>query len=235
MKEAIVVLTCPKFEDRSKACRDAWADASTVPVYFLTGSYLGCQETDEIYRLLPRKTAAMVKWALDMGFDRVFKCDDDVMVVPSNILPPKGSDYSGLCLSNNSHAAFARGFFYHLSRRSLEVLAVATPAPERLWAEDRWVARSLSVAGIRVMADERVCAGFSETFRGRNLRGINRQFCAAAEFRPEELCQFSDALRSGKLWDKKFLCTPQYENWFSEYHARTLEKRIRFRSLGKNI
>ena len=100
MKEAIAVITCPKFEARAKACREAWADASTVPVYFLTGEYLGCPETDEIYSLLPRKTAAMTRWALDMGFERVFKCDDDVMVVPQNILPPAGSDYSGLCLSN---------------------------------------------------------------------------------------------------------------------------------------
>ena len=235
MKKAIIILTCPKFTARAQACRDTWAATSLIPVHFLTGADLGCHETDDEYRLLPRKTAAMVKWALDMKFDRVWKCDDDVMVVPENIQAPAGSDYSGLCLANHPHATFARGFFYHLSRRALEILASDPPAPERLWAEDRWVARSLYVAGIEVVADERIFYVPSATFRGRSLKNIHPKFCAAAEFTPEEMRQFSQELRSGNFWKDRFLRNPQYTDWLSERRAYLSEKKSRFRDLELNI
>jgi hypothetical protein len=45
VKEAMIILTCPKFHDRAQACRDTWADDSPIPVIFHTGETLNCSET----------------------------------------------------------------------------------------------------------------------------------------------------------------------------------------------
>ncbi len=219
MHSAIVVLTCPKYHARAQACREAWADASCIPVYFLTGSDLCCPETDEDYWLLPVKTREMARWAVLSNFQRIYKCDDDVMVVPENINPPDGN-YSGHYRPDKPGPSYASGFFYKLSREALNIIADAPLPPPDLWAEDMWVGRSLFAAGIPVVADERVCWGFDETIRGRNLRRIHPQFCAAADFRPEVMKQFAQELKSGRFWKEKFLKAPQNENWDNERMAR---------------
>lgn len=114
------------------------------------------------------KTEAIVSYALDNGYDFVFKCDDDTYVRAGALLAGgfEEHDYSGF---TEKHYTIALGFYrwaqggsgYWLSRRALEVIAehglrtVVLP-------EDFAVGNALATHGIHPYHDDRYAPGVTK-------------------------------------------------------------------------
>lgn len=113
---------------------------------------------DDTYQGLAAKTQAIAKYALENGYEFMFKCDDDVYVQPSRLAASDFAqlgDYVGRKRgpSGGFPAPYASGFSYWLSKRAMKVLI---NAPLRIDpAEDRWAGNSLLSAGIQCSPDYR--------------------------------------------------------------------------------
>jgi len=93
------------------------------------------------YEHLPNKTQAICKWALENGFDYVFKCDDDTAVYVERLVLEvmlNRFDYAGLMHEN----VCTGGPGYFLSKRAMR--HVATAGKPDFWAEDVWVCHVLT-------------------------------------------------------------------------------------------
>jgi hypothetical protein len=106
---------------------------------------VGLQVPDD-YAHLPNKTQAICQWALQQGFDYVFKCDDDTAVrvdrLVLELLDHPDLDYGGFL-----HAEVCTGGpGYFLSRRAMQ--AVVHAGTPDFWAEDVWVSTVLKRANI---------------------------------------------------------------------------------------
>lgn len=97
------------------------------------------------YGSLPLKTQAICKWALENGFQYVYKCDDDTAVYVERLaleLMSSRFDYAGYTHCN----VCTGGPGYFLSKRCMQIVAAAgTPD---VWAEDCWVSKILGYNNI---------------------------------------------------------------------------------------
>jgi Galactosyltransferase len=141
--------------DRIEAVRDTWlTQANKLPnvtARFFYGNG-GTRDplADEVflkveddYEHLPHKTIAVVKYALDHGYDYLFKCDDDTYVWPDRLIEElrhSSFDYAGYQHGN----VCTGGPGYFLSRRAME----AVQSQPFTWCEDVNVARCMHYAGI---------------------------------------------------------------------------------------
>lgn len=105
------------------------------------------------YAGLPAKVQAMFRWALDQGYDYVFKCDDDVYVWPDRLLERfEPTDYRGF-MAEAATGPYVCGAAYWVSRKAMEV--IVNTEWDGHWAEDKWVGRTLAAAGIKPEHDAR--------------------------------------------------------------------------------
>jgi len=147
MKILIAILTCHINVHKADAQRKTWVkDIIGADVKFFLGrhpkdSFPGNVEfEDEVwldcaddYRGLSRKTQMICQWALAHGYDYIFKCDDDVAVIPEKLLVSgfEQADYIG----RFSNHKWAGGHSYWLSRKALHIVSEAeiTNPAEDLW------------------------------------------------------------------------------------------------------
>jgi len=157
-KILIAVIGCEKYTDRAQACRDTWADTSLCDVMFFTGPVLGVGDT---YEDLPAKTQAACRWALDHGYDWMFKADDDTYIWVERLLSSGFEEhhYSGFGGGKvpppEEYASGGAG--YWLDRSALEVVANALLTNDT--CEDRWVGRVLYDAGMSLFINRRYAHG----------------------------------------------------------------------------
>lgn len=120
------------------------------------------------YLNLPSKVQAIYKYALDNGYDYVFKGDDDTFIYVDRLLASDFQEHDYLGYSTDDPACHYSGRYasggsgYWLSRKTLEILANFGPPSD--WAEDRWVGKVLLSHEIRVQRDARYLPGFWEHF-----------------------------------------------------------------------
>lgn len=110
--------------------------------------------------ILNQKTEGIVEYALENGYDYVFKCDDDTYVRPGLLLVSgfEQHDYSGF---TEKHYTRETGWYrwaqggagYWLSRRAME--AIAEHGLRTIPAEDFAVGHALAKHGIHPHRDER--------------------------------------------------------------------------------
>lgn len=124
-----------------------WNDVSKFPnltAKFFTGAELGC--SDE-FTQLPEKNRRMIQWALDNGFDRMFRCDDDTFVHVDRLMRQTyeypdidfgGADCGGIALGGNG---------IWLSRRAMEIVAKADWEPGE-WRDDAFISDTLKAHGV---------------------------------------------------------------------------------------
>jgi hypothetical protein len=169
MKPLLAIVTCndPKFRARAQAQRETWVPtASQFDVKFFVGKQDGCELVPTVvgevalavgdgYENLPSKVQAVCIWALESGYDSMFKTDDDSYVVPEHLaactsLP---HDYVGKIRfpTGGYPAPYSSGFGYWLSRRAMEIIADAQLTKDQ--NEDRWVGNTLASAGIHAVSD----------------------------------------------------------------------------------
>jgi hypothetical protein len=160
MKILIAVMCCRFRQDYANAQRETWIQdiPKGIDYKFFFGSGMDREpKEDEVfvecsdeYRGLPAKVWRAIQWAFANGYDYVFKVDDDVYVRPERLLTCgfKQHDYIGRYFQD-----YACGLAYWLSSKSISILA---SAPEPIMgAEDQWVGKTLSDAGIICHNDER--------------------------------------------------------------------------------
>lgn len=163
-KNLVAVVTCKQYVDRVRAQQETWipgARAAGYDVEIFDGERLGVP--DDYYSLI-LKTQAICHWALENGYDRMLKVDDDCCIRVDQ-LRPVNSDYAGIIIAANDCGSkippgvpakprgtypyrYASGGAYWLSRKAMEIIASAKPNGD--WAEDRFVGNILAKHGIFV-------------------------------------------------------------------------------------
>ena len=142
MKLLLAVVSCHTREEFSSAVRDTWLPLvpPELEVKFFRGRgalreplvdevFLDC---DDSYAGLPNKVQEIMRWAYAHGYDFCAKVDDDVVVKPRELLSSDFSKYEftgcqePACKPGEIVTPF--GFFYWLSRKSMEAI-IAAPLP----------------------------------------------------------------------------------------------------------
>jgi hypothetical protein len=156
--------------DRVSAVRDSWLKDVQCDYKIFKGRRIGIRDTavhirpsDEVwldaiddYHHSAEKIRALIKYALDNGYDYVCKVDDDVYVYYDRLMAnAPTADYVGSDRGESLvglKADFCPGFTYWLSRRAMELL---DKSPAGTWAEDRWIGEALKKQQIRCAFDNR--------------------------------------------------------------------------------
>jgi hypothetical protein len=182
VKILIAVVTCSSHTLHRDAIRETWLPlVADADVKFFLGSGAAREdevqvECDDSYEGLPSKVRAIVRWALEHGYDYVFKCDDDVVLKPQSVLLDDLHDFTGH--KNDSRIyPVPFGFLYGLSKRSMEI--VATQELPSNNNDEVWVTSALSKAGIALYHNPRyvMYTGKREDFvvaKPKSLRAPHR-------------------------------------------------------------
>lgn len=160
-KTLIAIVTCAQNASKVQEQFDEWmidAVEAGLRVQMFDGARLGVPDD---YAGLPQKTQALCRWALDNGYDRLLKIDDDAFV-NVEVFEDVYADYAGIRIQANdmgSHRLgipnaarktypldYASGGAYWLSARSMQIVADEPLGAD--WAEDRWVGHTLAKHGI---------------------------------------------------------------------------------------
>lgn len=190
MRVLIAIQTCHRLDygchddipardkgDRLTAIRSTWFRGLETDHRLFFGRGSRMPAPDEVlldcpddYQSLPWKSQAICRWALDQGYDLIYKSDDDAYVWTDRLLGPgldeaRHHDYTGYCLNYPRHlewARYAQGLGMWLSRRSMEVIAHSPPTSES--GEDLYIGKVLYRAGIKVHRDTRYLTGFDKHY-----------------------------------------------------------------------
>jgi hypothetical protein len=163
----IAIVTCPRYLDRRNAVRDTWMGwvaklNHDVDVKFFSGSapcpvddacediiHLKCPDD---YDHLPKKTFAIVNYALENGYEHLIKVDDDTYLMPLSdyIAELTKVDCLGSLRTNpswNQGIHYCQGGCYSLSRKAMQAV-VSNPSLFAVGLEDGAVGKALHSGGI---------------------------------------------------------------------------------------
>jgi hypothetical protein len=150
------------------------------------------------YKSFPRKVLAMLRWAEDKSYERIWKVDDDVYAVPERLKWEKIPDYLGRKrgpsyqdvakeLYGPAETSFCSGFGYSLNRNAIEEALEAQYNGD--WAEDRFIGNALARAGIRAFNDPTVLLWpFTFLHSLRHPQGTECPECVAAYSAASIIC-----------------------------------------------
>lgn len=182
----VAVVTCHKNQIATAAQRATWAAQTSVRFFYGAGHV--SQRADEVvlnapdnYLGLPYKVQALIRWALDKGYKRLFKCDDDAYVVVARLLAAPTSEYLGNMSGGYAHG----GAGYWLGENAMKTLA---EAPVFGKSEDGWVAKTLFRFGIFGTHDARY--QYVRRTHGDPMPPLptaENDLILSAEFSPEEM------------------------------------------------
>ncbi len=163
--------------ERVRGIRDTWhkqvsAFKSYVDMRFFYGNpakgkATGVSQTDDEiildcgddYISLPAKVQRIYLWAIDHGYDYVFKTDDDTYVYLDRLMSSgfERQDYIGYCYPSHGNY-ITGGAGYWVSKKVMRLLVDAKVDD---WAEDKWVGAVLKTHGIQPVRDARYLPGFN--------------------------------------------------------------------------
>jgi hypothetical protein len=162
VKTLIAIVNARHRADWRNAIRRTWLpQVQGADAFFFVGNGSSMQDDgDDIVKLpcsdayndLPAKVKAIASWALDHGYDFMLKCDDDVVLRPTDFLNSgfEQHAYSGRINRPSQHggAAVPCGFGYVLSRHGMSLVA-KSPLPPN-FDDEAWVAYIMLAAGIKL-------------------------------------------------------------------------------------
>lgn len=197
MRILLASITCQRDKDKAQAQRDTFGkEVVGADLRFFLGSTAEKDHDDEIildvddgYGGLNEKVSAMCRWALDNGYDKVFRFDSDVYLQPARLIEAiPDADYCGRLrgASGNWPHPYASGFAYWLSAKAMRSrIKNATDDT----AEDRCTAHALAQDGIKCQADYRYVVSKSKTsvLSAREGPRVGNDTIAAGEYSAEEL------------------------------------------------
>jgi len=209
MKTLIAVTTCHGFRDRADAVRKTWApEVQGADVRFFLGNGPK-QRTDEIilpcpdgYHFLSQKTQMIRRWALENGYEYLWKIDDDTYLRPERLLAKDYSsmDYVGRLRgpSGNYRSPYCSGFCYGLSRKALEILAPIQWGMNEDFSEDRWTGNQLLAHGITPCLESQfvVQSSKANAISGRESPMVGNAVISSCEYAPEKMLQVHKLFKS---------------------------------------
>jgi hypothetical protein len=163
MKQLIAILSCKAHAAYQQAQRETWVKhvPANVDFFYFVGHKDGLLADEitlgedvidpsrglKLYPALPAKVKLLCRWALDNGYDRMFKTDTDTLVNPVLLMNPDFEKHNYLGAYNHEEAGeFASGGAgYWLSSLAMQVVAETKITS---WAEDVFVALALRAEGI---------------------------------------------------------------------------------------
>jgi hypothetical protein len=209
MKTLIAVTTCHAFRNRADAVRETWgAEVAGADTRYFLGSGTA-QRPDEVilpcpdgYHHLSLKTQLIRRWALEHGYDYLWKVDDDTYVRPERLLDRGVAHYVGRLRgpSGNYTAPYCSGFCYGLSRQALELLAPLDWPSNDDFSEDRWTGNKLLGFGIRPHNEIEFVVHQSKmnAISGREAPLAGNRVIASCEYSPEQMRGVHAEFKSGR-------------------------------------
>jgi hypothetical protein len=164
MKVLIAVLSCHSLRRYEQSIRDTWGKdipGGTDLRFFLGFSNADGDprrrddevllEVEDSWSGITNKTVEMYRWAVEKGYDYVFKVDLDTLVRPQALLQAGFEQFDWVGGQNSFFASGGAG--YWLSRRAMEAVVrhPVEPGP----AEDVNTAHALLAQGIALHHDPR--------------------------------------------------------------------------------
>lgn len=158
--------------DRRSAVKATWLKDVDIQYKWFFGRHpsgLPSADTNEVfldcgdgYHDLPYKTRAIARWAVDHGYDRLFKVDDDSFIYwdmfkGRPLFSDPAVEYGGTCWEWDT-PGYAYGGCYALAGRMLQAVASAE-IPDGTWIEDGWVGTIARKNGIRFVKDNSIFYG----------------------------------------------------------------------------
>lgn len=136
MKTLIAIVNCHSRQEYADAIRSTWLPlVQEADAFFFRGRgatrvplpdevWLDCGDG---YESLPEKVKAICQWALERGYDFVFKLDDDVVILPRKFLATgyEAYDFVGHRNSSKEDPVPPYGFCYGLSKKAMQIVSVA--------------------------------------------------------------------------------------------------------------
>lgn len=164
-----------EYQKRMAACEATWLKDCPCDYKFFTDEELGLDYKSATIR--PDRTRGMCKYALENGYDYLFRCDSDTYVWLNRLLACgfEQHDYMGYCieffppLPSKRTAHGGIGFF--LSRRAMQIVADAKPFrcyDGNYWG-DIWTGELLFKHKIYCHRDKRFMDGSGSTKHHGNI------------------------------------------------------------------
>lgn len=161
-------------------------------------------DCDDGYHHLSAKTQLIRRWALEQGYDYLWKIDDDTYVRPERLLGNgfANLDYVGRLRgpSGNYRGPYCSGFCYGLSRKALELLSPLTWPLNDDFSEDRWTGNKLLSLGISPHHEAQFVVHSSKmnAISGREAPLAGNAVIASCEYTPADMKRVHAEFKAGK-------------------------------------
>lgn len=159
MKILIAILSCARDQWAHQQVRETWLKSCPVDYRFFVGRECLKVDSDEVAldendSVHTDKVRAMIRWAINNGYDYIFKCDPDTYVCVPRLLKSgfEKYDWSG---GGNPQMPYG-GSGYWLSQKAMAALEQGTDdGVRRPQAEDQWIGHNLDRLGFVSYIDAR--------------------------------------------------------------------------------
>lgn len=168
MKTLIAVVNARHRDDWRNAIRTTWmpqVPKDKADIFFFVGEGVDNVTSPDVieldcsdrYEHLPEKIRAIARWSLGHEYEHMLKCDDDVVLKPSEILNSgyEQWDFSGKSNRGDVPYRVPYGFNYWLSKKSMEIVSKYELPPDGSNDDEKWVSYNLSKNGVVLHDDKR--------------------------------------------------------------------------------
>ena len=211
MRTLIAIAGCHARKAHHDAIRETWRhDVTGADLRFFAGGWGQDFKPDDVWLDCPdsyderrQKVAGMVSFALDAGYDYMWKVDDDVYLRTERLLALPPRDYQGCAVEFKRGPIYACiGWVYGLSRRSMRMLVDNPDDPLYSLHEDIWVGQKLKAGGIlpfhleglvKCTHDHGVPNGWPNQEHPRKGNSV----VASCEYTPEQMREIHEGFRRG--------------------------------------
>jgi hypothetical protein len=218
MKTLIAVLSCHALRHYEHEIRSTWGTQVPPEVdlrFFLGGSRQFpvsdevCLNTPDNWEGITQKTVDILRWALEQGYEFIWKVDLDTLVRPKQLLSSGLERHDWVGGRNSFFASGGAG--YGLSRRAMEM--VVNRPIDTTCEEDVHTARAMMEHGVALHHDGRF------------------KFCPGDHLHPEDLTMHLSSVRG---WAVKYQAGWMQEAWQATGEYKPLgdpvaKRHIRFR------
>jgi len=209
VKTLIGITTCHPYRERADSIRNTWAaEVEGADVRFFLGDGPKRHDDEVIldcpdgYHYLSQKTQLIRRWALNQGYDYLWKIDDDCYLRPERLLGLPPYDYIGRLRgpSGNYLAPYCSGFCYGMSRKAMELIARNDWAANDDFSEDRWTGNQLLKVGVTPFNETRFIVEYSKNsaISGREPPLKGNPIIASCEYRADLMHKVHEQYHSGK-------------------------------------